>query len=178
MSILKVAKQGNPVLLKVAEKVEQFSTENLKNIIIDMLETMIDYNGIGLAAPQIHLSKRIIILRELDNEENNDIKFTTLINPSFQPIDGETDNEWEGCLSIPGMLGLVKRYKKIKYKGYNFEGKKIIKTAEGLSARVIQHEIDHLDGILYTSRLTNQNAFGFEKEIKEFWQNETTKKRS
>ena len=172
MSILKIAKLGHPVLLKKGTEIKQFSTDSLKRIVYDMSETMIDYNGIGLAAPQVHLSRRIIIFRNPDIEDKEKIQITPLINPVFKPLNDEKDDDWEGCLSIPGMQGLVSRYKKINYYGYDIEGNKIETQAEGLHARVIQHEIDHLDGILYTSRLTDKNAFGYEKEIINFWKNE------
>ena len=176
VSILKIAKLGHPVLLKKSDQIDKFSTDSLKKIVYDMSETMIDYNGIGLAAPQVHLSKRIIIFRNPDNEEKGKIQITPLINPVFKPIGNEKENDWEGCLSIPGMQGLVTRYKKISYYGYDIEGNKIENEAEGLHARVVQHEIDHLDGILYISRLTDKKAFGFEKEIVEFWKNEKSRK--
>tara|TARA_B100000575_G_C23083356_1_gene624233 strand:- start:232 stop:759 length:528 start_codon:yes stop_codon:yes gene_type:complete len=172
VSILKIAKLGHPVLLKKGAEIKEFSSNSLKKIIYDMSETMIDYNGIGLAAPQIHISKRIVIFRNPDLEEKDKIQITPLINPVFKPLTDETEDDWEGCLSIPGMQGLVKRFKKINYFGYDLDGNKIENEAEGLHARVVQHEIDHLDGILYTSRLTDKKAFGFEKEIIEFWKNE------
>ena len=172
MSILKIAKLGHPVLLKKAREIKEFSSESLKKIIYDMSETMIDYNGIGLAAPQVHLSNRIVIFRNPDIEEKEKVHVTPLINPIFKPIGDEKEDDWEGCLSIPGMQGLVSRFKKISYYGYDLDGNKIECTAEGLHARVVQHEIDHLDGILYTSRLTDQKAFGFEKEIVKFWKND------
>ena len=163
---------GHPVLLKKCIEIKEFSTESLKKIIYDMSETMIDYNGIGLAAPQIHLSKRIIIFRNPDLEEKEKIQITPLINPVYRPLTEEKEDDWEGCLSIPGMQGLVRRFKKISYLGYDIDGNKIENDVEGLHARVIQHEIDHLDGILYTERLADKRAYGFEKEIVEFWKNE------
>ena len=176
MSILKIAKLGHPVLLRKGTKIDNFATDSLKKTIYDMSETMIDYNGIGLAAPQVHLSKRIIIFRNPDIEEKEKIQITPLVNPVFKPLGDETEDDWEGCLSIPGMQGLVRRYKKISYYGFDIDGNKIENIAEGLHARVIQHEIDHLDGILYTSRLSDDKAFGFEKEIVEFWKNEQQRK--
>ncbi len=176
VSILKIAKLGHPVLLKKSTEISKFSSDALKKIVYDMSETMIDYNGIGLAAPQVHLSKRIIIFRNPDIDEEHKIQITPLINPVFEPIGDEKEDDWEGCLSIPGMQGLVSRYKKIKYYGYDLEGKKITNEAQGLHAKVVQHEIDHLDGVLYTSRLSNKNAFGFEKEIVDFWKNEQNRK--
>ena len=169
MSILKVAKLGNPILLKKATEVEDFSSDSLKKTIYDMSETMLDYGGIGLAAPQVHISKRIIIIRNPEVDEDSNVEITPVINPKFTPLSDETEDNWEGCLSIPGMQGLVKRFKSIKYDGYDLEGKKIQNEVSGLYARVIQHEIDHLEGILYTARLAHKDAFGFEKEILDFW---------
>ncbi len=171
MSILKISKMGNPILLNKSSEIKEFSTDSLKKIVYDMSETMIDYEGIGLAAPQVHISKRIIIFRNPDLENNNKIQITPLINPIYNPIGDQTLNDWEGCLSIPGMQGLVKRYKKIHYHGFDLEGNKIENEVEGLHARIIQHEIDHLDGILYTSRLAHKDAFGFEKEVTNYWKN-------
>ena len=176
MSILKIAKIGHPILLKNAPEIKEFSSDKLKKLIYDMSETMIDYNGIGLAAPQVHISKRIIIFRNPDKKEKEKIKITPLINPKYEPLNDEKEDEWEGCLSIPGMQGLVTRYKKISYTGFDMDGNKIQNVVEGLHARVVQHEIDHLDGILYTERLADKKAFGFEKEIVEFWQNEKKSK--
>ena len=176
MSILKIAKIGHPVLLKKSNEIKDFGSDTLKKIVYDMSETMIDYSGIGLAAPQVHLSKRIIIFRNPDIEEKEKIQITPLINPVYEPVSEEKDDDWEGCLSIPGMQGLVSRYKKISYQGYDLDGNKIENIAEGLHARVVQHEIDHLDGVLYTSRLRNKNAFGYEKEIVDFWKNEHNRK--
>jgi len=175
VSILKIAKLGHPVLLKKCTEINEFSTESLKKIVYDMSETMIDYSGIGLAAPQVHLSKRILIFRNPDIQEKERIQITPLINPAYKPVTDEKEDDWEGCLSIPGMQGLVKRYKHISYYGYDLEGNKIENEVHDLHARVIQHEIDHLDGILYTSRLSDKKAFGFEKEIVNFWKNETNK---
>ena len=176
MSILKIAKLGHPVLLEKCAEIKDFSSNSLKKILYDMSETMIDYNGIGLAAPQVHLSKRIIIFRNPDIEEKEKIQITPLINPIYKPLSDEKADDWEGCLSIPGMQGLVRRYKKINYHGYDLDGNKIENQAEGLHARVIQHEIDHLDGVLYTEKLADKKAFGFEKEIVEFWKNEKNRK--
>ena len=152
MSILKIARIGNPVLLKKSKEINEFSSNKLKKIIYDMSETMIDYNGIGLAAPQVHLSKRIIIFINPDIEEKEKIEVTPLINPTFKPLNDEKEDDWEGCLSIPGMQGLVRRYKKITYSGFDLDGREISRQVEGLHARVIQHEIDHLNGILYIYR--------------------------
>tara|TARA_B110000438_G_C15707527_1_gene603846 strand:- start:308 stop:829 length:522 start_codon:yes stop_codon:yes gene_type:complete len=169
MSILKIARLGHPILLKKAALVEDIESNKIKRIIRDMTETMIDSNGIGLAAPQVHISKQIMIFRDIENEEENHIKVNVLINPKIEVISKETNDSWEGCLSIPNMLGFVKRFTKIKYEGFDINGNLIKKEAEGMHARVVQHENDHLEGILYTSRLTNKMAYGFSEEIETYW---------
>ena len=120
MAILKIAKLGHPVLLKKTNEISNLNDINLKQIIFDMSETMIDANGIGLAAPQVHLSHRLFIYRNPDIEEEEKIKVSVLINPLIEKISDETDDDWEGCLSIPGMSGLVRRSKKIKEKSECF----------------------------------------------------------
>ena len=169
MAILKIAKLGHPVLLKKTNEISNLNDIDLKKIIYDMSETMIDANGIGLAAPQVHLSHRLFIYRNPDIEENEKIKVSILINPQIEKISDDTEDDWEGCLSIPGMSGLVRRSKKIKYSGIDLSGAKISGEADGLHARVIQHEFDHLNGILYTSRLADKRAFGYSEEIEKFW---------
>ncbi len=169
MSILKIARIGHPILLKKTIELKDMGSEKIKKIVYDMSETMIDYNGIGLAAPQVHLSHRLFIYRNPDIEENEEIQITALINPVVEKISEETNEDWEGCLSIPGMSGLVRRFSKIKYSGYDLKGNKISNTAEGLHARVVQHEFDHLNGILYTSRLIHKDAFGYADEIEKYW---------
>ena len=171
MSILKIARLGHPVLFQKSSPVNDISEPSIKKLIHDMIETMLDAKGIGLAAPQVHVNKQIIIFRIPENqeEENNQIKVTALINPKISAITEDTNNEWEGCLSIPGMSGLVKRYSKISYEGFDMNGNTIKEIAEGLHARVIQHEYDHLMGIVYTDRLADKKAYGYEEEIKEYW---------
>ena len=161
MAILKIAKLGHPVLLKKTNEISNLNDINLKQIIYDMSETMIDATGIGLAAPQVHLSHRLFIYRNPDIEEEEKIKVSVLINPLIEKISDETDDDWEGCLSIPGMSGLVRRSKKIKYSGIDLNGKKVFGEVEGLHARVLQHEFDQLNGILYTSILADKSAFGY-----------------
>ena len=169
MAILKIAKLGHPVLLKKTNEISNLNDINLKKIIYDMSETMIDANGIGLAAPQVHLSHRLFIYRNPDIEEEEKIKVFVLINPKIENISNETEDDWEGCLSIPGMSGLVRRSKKIKYSAIDLKGEKVSGEVDGLHARVIQHEFDHLNGILYTSRLADKRAFGYSEEIEKFW---------
>ena len=169
MAILKIAKLGHPVLLKKTNEISKLNDIDLKKIIYDMSETMIDANGIGLAAPQVHLSHRLFIYRNPEIEEEEKIKVSVLINPKIENISNETEDDWEGCLSIPGMSGLVRRSKKIKYSAIDLKGEKVSGEVEGLHARVIQHEFDHLNGILYTSRLADKRAFGYSEEIEKFW---------
>lgn len=169
MSILKIAKLGHPILLKKTKEINDLSSDGIKKIVFDMSETMIDANGIGLAAPQVHSSLRLFVFRNLDVEEEGKINVSVLINPKMEKLTDETENSWEGCLSIPGMTGLVTRFKKIKYSGFDLNGKNISREVDGLHARVIQHEFDHLNGILYTSRLTHKNAFGYSEEIEQYW---------
>ena len=169
MSILKISRIGHPILLKKCKLVENLKNNDLKKIVYDMTETMLDADGIGLAAPQVHINKQIIIFRNPEEDSENEIKITALINPKITKISNETNNDWEGCLSIPGMLGLVKRFSKIKYEGYDLSGNFIQKKAEGLEARIVQHEFDHLIGVLFISRLADKNAFGFTDEIERFW---------
>ena len=172
MSILKIARLGHPVLHKKAATVKKLPDSAIQKLIEDMTETMLDANGIGLAAPQVHVNKQVIIFRipkEEKDIENGLIEITALINPKLSKISNETDNDWEGCLSIPGMSGLVKRFSKIKYEGLDMNGNLIKRTAEGFHARVVQHEYDHLMGILYINRLVDSRAFGFNDEIENYW---------
>jgi len=174
MSILKIARLGHPILQKKTSIVKRIPSPTINKLIQDMTETMLDAKGIGLAAPQVHISKQVIIFRipkSEEEEENNTIEITALINPKISKISEETDTQWEGCLSIPGMTGLVKRYSKINYEGFDMKGNLIKKEAEGLHARIVQHELDHLKGILYINRLVDNRAFGFVNEIEEYWKN-------
>jgi|TARA_B110000263_G_scaffold249968_1_gene269576 peptide deformylase len=173
MSILKISRLGHPILLQKTEPVVNFKTKEIENIIHNMTETMLDAKGIGLAAPQVYINKQIIIFRVPEEEDGDNIKITALINPKITNISEETNNQWEGCLSIPGMLGLVKRFSKIKYEGYDMYGNLISREVEELHARVVQHEYDHLMGILYINRLADKNAYGFVEEIEDFWKNKT-----
>ena len=176
MAILKIARLGHPVLVKKTNEISNLSDSQLKKIVYDMSETMLDANGIGLAAPQVHLSHRMFIYLNPELEQDDQINISVFINPIIEKISDETEDNWEGCLSIPGMSGLVRRYKHIKYTATDLNGKKIVGEAQGLHARVIQHEFDHLNGILYTSRLANKNAFGFSEEIENYWKKNNDQK--
>tara|TARA_X000000368_G_scaffold343656_1_gene282301 strand:+ start:1399 stop:1929 length:531 start_codon:yes stop_codon:yes gene_type:complete len=169
MSILKITRLGHPLLFQKSKPVNDVKSKEIKKIILDMTETMLDAEGIGLAAPQVHIDKQIIIFRNQELEKEKEIKITALINPKISKVSDETDNEWEGCLSIPGMLGLVKRFSKIKYEGYDIGGNFIQKTVDGLHARVVQHEYDHLRGIMYINRLVDEKSYGYAEEIQKYW---------
>ena len=168
MAILKIAKLGHPILHKKAENADKMVKKDLRDIVVSMSATLMDSDGVGLAAPQIHISKRIIIFCKKRNEENEKLEISVLVNPSYKNISNETIDDWEGCLSIPGMLGKVRRHNKIIYQGYDLKGNFIKKEAEGFESRVIQHECDHLEGILYTSRLIHPKLFGFVEEINKY----------
>ena len=168
MAIREILRMGNPVLLKEAEKVIKFDTPEIHELIKDMIETMKDAEGAGLAAPQVGESIQLVIFGVDKNErypEAEEVPFTVLINPVITPLTQDKEDDWEGCLSVPGMRGVVPRYKEINYKGFDQYGNEIDRDVEGFHARVVQHECDHLFGILYPSRIENMNLFGFHDEI-------------
>jgi peptide deformylase len=164
MAIKSVLKMGDESLLQVAERVEKFDTPELKALIQDMHDTMEAQNGAGLAAPQIGVSLQVIIFGVEKNArypDAEDVPYTVLINPVVKPLTEETEEDWEGCLSVPGMRGMVPRFSKIYYQGYDQYGNSINRNVDGFHARVVQHESDHLQGILYPMRITNFRTFGF-----------------
>ena len=168
MAIRKLLRMGNPILLKKAEKVEKFDTPEIHELIKDMIETMKDAEGAGLAAPQVGESIQLVIFGVDKNErypEAEEVPFTVLINPIITPLTQDKEDDWEGCLSVPGMRGVVPRYKQINYKGFDQYGNEIDRDAVGFHARVVQHECDHLLGILYPTRIENMKLFGFHDEI-------------
>jgi peptide deformylase len=156
---------GDPLLLRVSEPVTVFNSPELDALIGDMFDTMASASGAGLAAPQIGVLKRVVIFgleknpRYPDAEE---VPTTVLVNPVVQPVGRKMDDDWEGCLSVPGMRGLVPRYSHVRYSGYTAGGERIEREVEGFHARVVQHECDHLDGILYPRRIRDLRNFGFE----------------
>lgn len=167
MAIRDILKMGNPDLLKVSEPVD-FKKDDLTTLIEDMKETMKAHEGAGLAAPQIGVFKRLVIFGFDTNErypEADSVPFTVLINPIITPLSDEQENGWEGCLSVPGLRGVVPRYTHIKYEGYGAEGNKIEREVGDFHARVVQHECDHLDGILYPMKIEDYRYFGFHEEI-------------
>ena len=160
-NILKIIRMGHPVLTKKAKEIKDPTSKEVAHIVDDMIATIEDMGDYaGLAAPQVHISLRIVILTP-----NGEPPLTVMINPTWHHISEEKELGWEGCFSIPDMLGEVPRYRSIKYNYYDLEGKKISKEAHGFHARVVQHECDHLDGILYPQRMKDFSRFGFVKEI-------------
>ena len=155
---------GDPRLLQVSKSVETFDSPELRALIADMRDTMEHLNGAGLAAPQIGVSLRLVIFGVQRNSRYPDaeeVPDTVLINPVVTPVGEEQEDGWEGCLSVPGMRGVVPRWKRIHYTGYDALGKPMERDAEDFHARVVQHECDHLDGILYPMRLRDLRLFGF-----------------
>lgn len=167
MAIRDILKMGNPDLLKVSEPID-FEKDDLKTLIEDMKETMKANDGAGLAAPQIGVFKRLVIFGFDTNDrypEADSVPFTVLINPVITPLSDDIENGWEGCLSVPGLRGVVPRFTHIKYEGYDADGKKFEREVEDFHARVVQHECDHLDGILYPMKIEDYRYFGFHEEI-------------
>ncbi len=165
MAIRQVLKMGDPRLLQVSRPVKKFGTEELENLIADMLDTMAALDGAGLAAPQIGVPQRVVIFGLQSNPrypEVEPIPMTVLVNPSIEFISSEVESGWEGCLSVPGMRGKVDRYLRIRYTGFDQYGTALEWEAEGFHARVVQHECDHLDGILYPMRIGDLRDFGYE----------------
>lgn len=167
MSVKEVLKMGHPILQQVAESVIEFNSAYLDSIIADMYDTMASLDGAGLAAPQIGINKRIVIFWVEDNPRYPDIEpipNTILINPEITVLSDEIQSDWEGCLSVPGLRGLVPRPTRIKYSGFDPFGDSIERIADDFHARVVQHEVDHLDGILYPQRMNDLSQLGFEQE--------------
>jgi peptide deformylase len=164
MAIREVLKMGDPRLLAVAQPVAEFGTPELENLLQDMQDTMRNLNGAGLAAPQIGVGLRVVIFGFEANPrypEADPVPFTVLINPVLTPIGEAQDEDWEGCLSVPGMRGLVPRYRELRYRGFDAAGNPIDRSVRDFHARVVQHEVDHLDGILYPRRIRDLTQFGF-----------------
>jgi peptide deformylase len=159
-----ILKMGDPRLLRVAEPVTEFDTPELHQLISEMFETMAAANGAGLAAPQIGVNLQLVIFGFKSNPRYPDapvVPETVLLNPVLTPLSDETDEAWEGCLSVPGMRGLVPRWSSLRYEGVDQFGKPICRDVDGFHARVVQHECDHLNGILYPMRIRDMTQFGF-----------------
>ena len=164
MAVRPVLRMGEPLLLARAVPVTAFNTPELNALIQDMRDTMAALSGAGLAAPQIGVSLRLVIFGGFESPRYPDavaIPDTVLINPILTPLNDTTDDAWEGCLSVPGMRGLVPRYTQLRYTGFDQHGQPIDRTVDGFHARVVQHECDHLDGILYPMRIQDMRQFGF-----------------
>jgi peptide deformylase len=165
MAILKIAKMGHPLLLQKAKEVSDPTSPEIKKLVNDMFDTLNDLggSGVGLAAPQVHVSLQIVIFEETNE---NEASLITLINPKIEVLTKETSIDWEGCLSVPGLRGKVSRPNKIKYTGLDIEGNKIETIAEGFNARVVQHECDHLFGVLYPQRMKDLSSLQFVSEAR------------
>ena len=170
MAILKIARMGHPVLLQKAEPVADPTSPEIRRLVADMIETMEDAQGAGLAAPQVHVPLRLFVFRvppgrttpaEGDGEMGN----TVVINPEIELLDEERVLRWEGCLSIPGLRAAVPRAARIRYSGVDTAGNTVGGFASGFHAGVVQHEYDHLDGVLYPMRMTDFSLFGFNEEM-------------
>jgi peptide deformylase len=162
--IYPILKMGDARLLRVAEPVLELDTPELNQLVSDMFATMAVANGAGLAAPQIGVNLQLVIFGFKDNSRYPDapnVPETVLLNPVLTPLSEEMEEAWEGCLSVPGMRGLVPRWTKLRYEGVNQYGEKICREVEGFHARVVQHECDHLNGVLYPMRIRDLTQFGY-----------------
>jgi len=159
---------GDPRLLAKASPVENFHSEELKQLLVDMRDTMGHLNGAGLAAPQIGVGLRVVIFGVHANPRYPDVEEvpdTVLINPRIEPMSDEMEEGWEGCLSVPGMRGWVPRWTQLRYAGFDAQGQRFERSVVGFHARVVQHECDHLDGILYPMRIRDLSKFGFNEAL-------------
>ncbi|OYQ35006.1 peptide deformylase [Niveispirillum lacus] len=177
MAVLPIVRMGNPVLRRVAAAIPVPASggfdDDLRQLAADMVDTMLDAPGIGLAAPQVDIGKRIIVFRVPPERASGDQGDTpmgpqVLINPEFVPVGSETVLGWEGCLSIPGLRGVVPRYRRIRYRGYDLDGILVEREAANTHARVIQHELDHLDAVLYLDRMENLATLTYMEEQRFF----------
>ena len=174
MAILKVARLGNPVLRKIAEPLSLLEVQapGFQKFIDDMIETMKEYDGVGLAADQVHESKQVAVLEVAENPRYPDkpnVPLTVLINPKIYPLTEETEEDWEGCLSIPDIRGKVPRHKSIRVQAWNRDGKPLEFIAVDFHARIIQHECDHLNGKVYLDRMRDLSTLTFLTEFARYW---------
>ncbi|WES31861.1 peptide deformylase [Varunaivibrio sulfuroxidans] len=172
MTLLKIARMGHPILSRVADPVADPGAPAVKRLVDDMIETMLDAPGTGLAAPQVHVPLRVVVFfvspqraGQSGAEHDTPLELTAMINPEIVPLDAEKADDFEGCLSIPRMIGRVPRFKKIRYSYWTCAGVRVARVAEGFHARVVQHECDHLDAILYPQRIEDLRSFGFVEEV-------------
>ncbi len=188
MAILKIARMGHPVLKRVAQPIDDPGAPEVRRLVDDMLDTLEDIGGTGLAAPQVHVPRRLVLFyvsteraqrenkRENEGEDGGDgedapdeaeeVPLTVLVNPTLEPLSEEMVVSWEACLSLPDLAGRVPRYKAVRYRGLDLRGEEIVREARGFHARVVQHECDHLDGVLYPQRMTDLSTLTFASELK------------
>ena len=171
MAVRTVIRMGHPVLRRVAEPVTRFDTPELHALVEDLWETMHASGGIGIAAPQIAVAKRVVVFGLGGRDDTSGcgevarIDPTVLVNPVIEPLAETMAEGWEACLSVPGLRGIVPRYTRIRYTGFDAFGNRIEREVEDYHARVVQHECDHLDGVLYPSRIRDMSTFGFDEEL-------------
>lgn len=168
MAVRPVLRMGDPRLLQVSAPVSAFGTPELRELVQDMQDTMAAMNGAGIAAPQIGVQLQVVIFGVGANPRYPDadrVPYTVLCNPAITPLDDREEDGWEGCLSVPGMRGIVPRHAHVRYTGCDIDGNPIDRTVEGFHARVVQHECDHLWGILYPMRIRDLTRFGFTEEL-------------
>lgn len=172
MALLKIARMGHPVLLRRADDVPDPRAPEIARLVRDMFETMDDAGGVGLAAPQVHVPLRLFVWKvpegRSEGADDAPVGHSVLINPEIEPLGDETAENWEGCLSIPGLRGLVRRPARIRYRGVGLDGGEIAGEAGGFRAVVLQHEHDHLEGTLYPMRMTDLSRWGFNEELARF----------
>ncbi len=168
MAILKIARMGHPVLRRPAAPVADPTAPEIAGLVADMIDTLADSGGVGLAAPQVHVPLRLVIFHVPAGRagEGGEEPLTVLVNPEIEPLGDDTVAAFEACLSLPGMTGAVPRPARIRYRGLGLDGAVIEREAAGFHARVVQHECDHLDGILYPMRMPDLGSFGFADEIR------------
>jgi peptide deformylase len=168
VAVREILRMGDPRLLQISAPVTRFDTAELRELLRDMHDTMMAASGAGLAAPQIGVPQRVVIFGGAPSPRYPDaetVPYTVLINPLLQPLDAELVEDWEGCLSVPGMRGLVPRFARLHYRGVDGLGHPIERHVSGFHARVVQHEADHLDGVLYPSRIRDLRQFGFSEAL-------------
>ncbi len=164
MTVHAILRMGDPRLLRIAQPVERFATPELRELVADMFETMRAANGAGLAAPQIGVDLQFVIFgfgRNARYPDAEPVPETVLVNPQVEPLGDAEEDGWEGCLSVPGMRGVVPRLTRIRYRGFDVDGRPVERDAEGFHARVVQHECDHLVGTLYPMRIRDFSRFGY-----------------
>jgi peptide deformylase len=170
MALLKIARMGHPVLTRIADPVTEPCSAEIRRLVADMLETMEDAGGTGLAAPQVHVSLRLFVFmvqadRASGGPDDLPVGHTVLINPEVEPVGEEMQLCWEGCLSIPGLRAAVPRHARVRYRAVDCNAQLIEREVSGFHADVVQHEFDHLNGVLYPMRITDYSRFGFSEEV-------------